>query len=148
MSTSLHLFARLWYEIKKSFTASYELNLPPLWKAKYPVFHEEKLVPYFPPLFPSQRKPPVPLPKLINEEEEYKIDHILDSRVSNNTLQYLVKWKEYSFEDSTWENVTNLDNSQTAIKAFHKHFPNAYRSLFCYLPKHDQTTSSRELFLV
>ena len=57
------------------------------------------------------------------------MDHILDSRVSSNTLQYLVKWKGYSFEDSTWENVTNLDNSQTAIKTFHKHFPNAPRPM-------------------
>ena len=59
--------------------ALYELDLPPLWEAKYPVFHEEKLVPYFPPLFPSQQKPSIPLPKLINEEEEYEIEQILDS---------------------------------------------------------------------
>eukprot|EP01050_Picozoa_sp_SAG11_P044169 SAG11_NODE_21326_length_427_cov_1.515244_1_plen_36_part_10 len=26
----------------------------------------------------------------------------------NNGLQYLVKWKSYIYEDSTWEQVKNL----------------------------------------
>ena len=76
--------------LPKKGQASYELHLPSLWKAKYPIFHADKLLLYYPPLFPSEQKPSVPLSELINEEEEYEIDQILDSQMSNNTLQYLV----------------------------------------------------------
>ncbi len=37
-------------------------------------------MPYVPPAFPNQELPPPPLPNLINDEEEFEIEEVLDSR--------------------------------------------------------------------
>ncbi|KAG2224466.1 hypothetical protein INT45_010532 [Circinella minor] len=43
-----------------------------------------------------------------SEEEEYEVERILDHRRRNGKLQYEIKWKDYSEEDNTWENETNV----------------------------------------
>ncbi len=49
------------------------------WKI-HPRFNEKLLTPYVPPAFPNQEVPPAPPPDLINDEEEFKIEEVLDSR--------------------------------------------------------------------
>jgi len=34
--------------------------------------------------------------------EEYKVEHILDSQVFRNKLEYLVCWKGYGVEEDEW----------------------------------------------
>jgi hypothetical protein len=50
---------------------------------------------------PNYERPP---PDLIEDEEEYEVDQILDSRKHGRegTLQYLVQWKEYPDSDNQW----------------------------------------------
>ena len=42
-------------------------------------------------------------PEIVDEIPEYKAEEILDSHVKKQKLQYLVKWKSYPMEESTWE---------------------------------------------
>jgi len=44
---------------------------------------------------------PPPLPVVVEGEEEWDVEEILDSGRVRNRLQYLVRWRGYS--DPTWE---------------------------------------------
>jgi hypothetical protein len=70
-------------------------------KCLHPVFNVVKLTPAPPDPIPSRHVPPPPPPELIDGEEEYIIEEILDSRMFRRWLQYLVKWDSYSVEGNT-----------------------------------------------
>ena len=112
--------------LKKVGQASYKLKLPPTWKIR-PEFNERLLQPYNPPQFESQHVPPPPPPEIIEDEVEYDVEEVLDSRLRYRKLQYLVKWKGYPHEDNTWEPEGNLKNAKRAIADFHKKHPSAPR---------------------
>lgn len=49
---------------------------------------------------------------IIDEEEEYKVEAVLDSRIFRRQFQYLVKWKGYSDAENSWEPVANVTNAK------------------------------------
>lgn len=53
-------------------------------------------------------------------EDEFIVAKILDKRVKNNKIEYLLKWKGYSDEHNTWEPKKNI-NCDDLLKEFEEH---------------------------
>jgi hypothetical protein len=83
-------------------TVNYCLELPTQWSI-HPVFHIDLLTPYKETIMhgPNFTRP---APELIDGEEEYSVEKILDSRRfgRRRRLQYLVKWEGYPDSDNMW----------------------------------------------
>jgi hypothetical protein len=81
---------------------NYCLELPTQWSI-HPVFHIDLLTPY---RETTMHRPNFtqPTPELINGEEEYSVEKILDSWWFGRRwrLQYLVKWEGYPDSDNMW----------------------------------------------
>jgi hypothetical protein len=81
---------------------NYRLELPTQWSI-HPVFHIDLLTPYRETIMHSPNFTR-PTPELIDGEEEYTVEKILDSRHfgRRRCLQYLVKWEGYPDTDNMW----------------------------------------------
>jgi hypothetical protein len=88
--------------IKVLSPVSYQLALPTQWSI-HPVFHIDLLTPYCETIThgPNYQRP---VPELVDGEEEYSVEKILDSRKfgRRQCLQYLVKWEGYPDSDNMW----------------------------------------------
>jgi len=62
------------------------------------------------------------LPKqvIIEGEEEFKIEKILNKRTVRGKEKFLVRWKEYMAEEDTWENRENLENMKELVEEFER----------------------------
>ena len=71
----------------------------------------------------SQVEPPPPL-VMINNEEEWEVDDVLDSRRygRNKKLQYRVKWVGYP-PDKKWYDAVDLENAPDIVAEYHKRYP-------------------------
>jgi hypothetical protein len=53
-----------------------------------------------------------PSPRIeVKGEHEYEVENILNSRISNCGLQYIVHWHGYDVSEHTWELMNNLSNA-------------------------------------
>ena len=57
---------------------------------------------------------------VINDEEEYIVDEILNARIRWNRLEYFVNWVEY--DSPTWEKAKDINGLQF-IERFHELYP-------------------------
>ncbi|CAJ0938747.1 unnamed protein product [Ranitomeya imitator] len=62
----------------------------------------------------------------VDEDGEFDISRILDSRWHRGRLQYLVSWKDFGPEDNSWEKAEDVSASRL-IKAFYRRFTNKAR---------------------
>ena len=63
----------------------------------------------------------IPLPSVeIDCEKEYEVEEILDRQERRGRTKYLVKWKGYTAEENTWEELENLKNAMEKIEEFEK----------------------------
>ena len=62
-----------------------------------------------------------PPPDLVDGEEEYEIEEILDLRKYGRgcKIQYLVKWKGYPSSDNQWVNWDDM-HAEEALAKFRK----------------------------
>ncbi len=104
---------------------NYRLKLPTQWSI-HDVFHIDLLTPY--------RETDIhgsnysrPAPDLVDNEEEYKVEKVLDTRQSGRgrKKQYLIKWKGYPDSDNEWvdhrnmhapEVIREFENSRAALR--------------------------------
>ena len=115
--------------VKKISSHAFRLQLPDSMKLLHPVFHVSLLEPAHQNTIPHRRQPPPP-PVEIDENPEYEVSAILDSRKYRNRIQYLVEWAGYEDtpEHQTWEPASNLSNAAEYIRDFHKRYPNKPRA--------------------
>ncbi|MBW0564620.1 hypothetical protein O181_104335 [Austropuccinia psidii MF-1] len=71
----------------------------------------------------SNQLPPPPV--LVDEQEEWEVAQVLDSKLKRGKLWYLVEWKGFSEypERTAWETASNLTNSPDLVKDFHSLYP-------------------------
>ena len=105
---------------------AYWLKLPqtPTWRCKHDVFNEKLLKPFIKPSFDIQPDDPPAPPDLVEEEEEYEVEAILNSHKKGWYIDYLVKWKGYSDAENSWEPCGNVRHAEEEVENFHKKYPN------------------------
>ena len=108
-------------------THSFMLQLPEHMHAIHPVFHVSQLEPEILNQIPN-RVQPAPPPIEIDDELEYKIAEILDSKIDNCRkckLLYFVCWTGYegTDEENSWLPATELDHAQEIVSDFHARYP-------------------------
>ncbi|CAJ0957013.1 unnamed protein product [Ranitomeya imitator] len=82
----------------------------------------------------------------VDEDGEFEISRILDSRWHRGRLQYLVSWRNFSPEDNSWVKAEDVLASRL-IKAFHRRFPNKIDDMVArHLPTRN-LRSSQDLLL-
>ena len=105
---------------KKISPVAYRITLPESWRV-HPVFHISLLRPanLDESLHPIQdvERPP---PDIINQEEEFEVEDILDHRGSLRHRQYLVKWQGYPMSEATWEAKSNLKHAPDIVRAYER----------------------------
>ena len=94
----------------------YHLKLLKKWRI-HPVFHANLLTPYQETQThgPNFLKPP---PDLIDAEEEYEVESIINHRRRYGKIQYLIRWKGYPLSDSSWEPTSNLTHAKSLLQAY------------------------------
>ena len=101
--------------IEQHFPVSFRLELPPSMKI-HDVFHVDRFRDYKPsPESLGPRAPSQPPPEIIDNEEQYEVETILDHQYRNRRKEYLIKWKGYSREQSTWEPESSLNRCKQIL---------------------------------
>jgi len=67
----------------------------------------------------GQKKIP-PSPVEVDGEKKYEEEVILDRQERRDKTKYLVRWKEYTAEENTWEGLENLKNVMEKVEEFKK----------------------------
>ena len=108
--------------LKEISPVAYKIQLPVSWGI-HDVFHTSLLSPYQETAAhgPNFSQPP---PDLIDGEEEYEVERIVNHRCHGRArrLQYLIKWKGYPESDNTWEPADQV-HAPELIKLYHRHSP-------------------------
>jgi hypothetical protein len=74
----------------------------------HPVFNVVKLTPASADPIPGCHPKLPPPPELVDGEEEYEVEEILDSKMFRGRLRFLIKWKGYGREHNSWEYATEV----------------------------------------
>ncbi|XP_062835829.1 uncharacterized protein LOC134298700 [Anolis carolinensis] len=90
----------------------------------HPVFHRSLLLPADG-VCPDVNRPP-PGPTLVDGEEEFEVQDILDSRIHRRRLQYLIDWVGYGPEERSWEDAFTV-HAPDLVQRFHRTYPSKPR---------------------
>ena len=63
-----------------------------------------------------------PAPVIIEGEEEWEVECILNKRKVRGKDKYLVRWKGFTAESDMWEGRENLENVKEAIEEYEKEY--------------------------
>ena len=78
------------------------------------MFHASLLSPYISSPRSSQ-KLSTPLPDLIDGNEEWEVERILQDKFIRGKQHFLVRWKGYSSAEDTWEPRHNLTHAKQIL---------------------------------
>ena len=95
---------------------AYRLDLPAtMWI--YNVFHVSLLDRYTPPV--EGQHVAEPQPTIVDDDKDYEVKRILDSKRRYRKLYYQVRWAGYNYHRTTWEPANNLENVAELVGEFH-----------------------------
>lgn len=82
------------------------------------MFHTSLLAPYHKNSIDGRVQPPPPS-VVIDGDEEYEIESIVDSRKRHGTVQYLVKWVGYPLDEkSDWIDKDGLCHAKELLQEY------------------------------
>jgi len=96
-----------------------ELELPKSIKI-HPVVNISRVRLYKPQV--EGQKKTLPKPVIIEGEEEFEVEKILNKRMVWEKDKFLVQWKGYTAEEDTWENRENLGNTKELVEEFEREY--------------------------
>ena len=94
----------------------------------HPVFNVVKLSLAPPDPIPGHRTSLPPLLEIMDGEEEWVVEEILDSWMVNRKLCYLVKWEGFGVEHNSWEPWDNV-HAPELMADFYRRHPGAARHI-------------------
>jgi hypothetical protein len=100
---------------KRVGSHAYKLCLPTVLSCLHPVFPVVKLTPAPKDPIPGQKPTPPPPPVLHEGEEHFEVELLFDSRMRNNRLQFLIKWKGDGYEENSWENEGDVNAPTSSL---------------------------------
>jgi hypothetical protein len=95
-----------------------ELKLPATMKI-HNVFHVSLVEPYQQNRL-AGRIEPVPQPVIVDAGVEYEVEQLVDHRLTNTGIWYLVHWKGYGPNERTWETLKNLANAKELVQEYNE----------------------------
>ena len=108
------------YKIKEIISSNaVKLELPSTVRI-YPVVNVSRIRRYVGQVEGQKKKQPAPV--IIEEEEEWEVEKILNKQQVRGKDKYLVCWKGFMAESNTWERRENLKNTKEVIKEFKKEY--------------------------
>ena len=116
-----------WYKgpfeiIEKLSLVIFQLRILSCYQALHPILYASKLAQYSESTICGQKSTPTP-PVLTQGQEEWEVEKILDSQQRYGKNKFLVRWKEYSQGDDTWEPEENLHNASEKLQKYLQSLP-------------------------
>jgi Chromo (CHRromatin Organisation MOdifier) domain len=108
---------------KKLGQNAYQLSLPKMYGRIHPTFYVSLLEPY---RMRDNYKPPALIE--IDNEEEWEVDRVLDVDGTQPKRKFLVRWKDCTAEEDSWQPEEDLEHAQEAVQEYYKGRENAPRS--------------------
>jgi len=100
---------------------AYRLKLPHGMRQLHPVFNVVKLSAAPEDLILGRKPQAPPPPIVVDGEEEWEVEEILDSRWHRKRFQFLVKWKGFSREHNSWEAASDVKAPDLVTEYYRKH---------------------------
>src|SRR5258708_29204846 len=104
--------------------ATIKLCLSAQEKNIHPVVSVSSIRPYMPDDIAEHPQPPQPGPIIINDQEEYEVKEVLDSRFRRGKLWYLVKFIGWSHSDNMWLPHSEV-HALGVVEEFHLRHPDS-----------------------
>lgn len=101
---------------------AYRLDLPDTMRI-HNVFNVSLLEKFVPNVHPERMAPPPRMEVVEEQEPQYEVESILDSRMKRGRLQYLVHWKGYSSDDDCWAWAEDLAEDDLLVVTYHTRHP-------------------------
>src|SRR5882724_9915549 len=135
-----HKWLRPYLVEKVILQSTYRLKLPSSFGQTHLVFSVTLLRPYSTDTIAECINKIPPPPVIKDKVKEYEVEHILDSQVFRNKLEYLVCWKGYGVKEDEWRLAEDVKGVRRLVSEFHSRNPEAPQYIssldFASLPFH------------
>jgi len=119
-----------------------ELELPKSIRI-HPVVNISRVQLYKPQVEGQKKTPPKLV--IIEGEEEFEIEKIINKRTVRGKKKFLVRWKGYTVEEDTWESRENLENAKELVEEFERIYGEEVKELRQQEQEEEEKEFSQEL---